>query len=420
MPLDLTAIRSQFPALQRSAIYLDNPAGTQVARTVLDRMNNYLVEHNANHEGAFATSRESDALVEEAHQATADFLNASSSHEIVFGPNMTSLTFMLSRALVRTFNPGDEIVVTRLDHDANITPWVMAAEERRCKVVWVDFHPEDGTLNLDEMQKALTRQPRLVAFGYASNALGTINPVAKITQMAHEAGALVYIDAVQYAPHGPIDVQQLRCDFLVCSSYKFFGPHMGMLYGRYDLLDSLTAYRVRPAPSDPPGKFETGTGNFEGMCGVLGALEYIEWLGTTFGGEHLERYTGDFSGRRLNLKLGMSAIRSYEFELSRVLLDILEETPGVKVYGITDRKRLEERVPTAAFTLKGKSPRQVAEELGEANIFVWDGNYYALAVTERLGLEESGGMVRVGPVHYNTEEEIKKLGMVLRNIAKNG
>jgi cysteine desulfurase family protein (TIGR01976 family) len=413
MPLDLTAIRSQFPALKRDAIYLDNPAGTQVARSVLDRMSNYLVEHNANHEGAFATSRESDALVEEAHQAAADFLHAGGSHEIVFGPNMTSLTFMLSRALVRTFNPGDEIVVTRLDHDANITPWVMAAEDRGCKVTWVDFHPEDGTLNMEQMQAAIERRPRLVAVGYASNALGTINPVGTITQMAHEAGALIYIDAVQYAPHGPIDVQRLGCDFLVCSSYKFFGPHMGVLYGRYDLLDRLTAYRVRPAPKDPPGKFETGTGNFEGMCGILGALEYIEWVGNSFGAENAERYASDYSGRSLSYKLGMSAIRGYEFGLSCALLDILAERQGVTVYGIKDTRRVEERVPTAAFTLAGKPPCQVAEELDEENIYVWDGNYYALEVTTRLGLESSGGMVRVGPVHYNTVEEIKRFGEVL-------
>lgn len=417
MPLDLTAIRTQFPALKRDAIFLDNPAGTQVARTVLDRINNYLVEHNANHEGAFATSRESDALVEEARLAAADFLNARDPQEIVFGPNMTSLTFNLSRSLVHTFNPDDEIVVTRLDHDANITPWVMAAQDRGCSITWVDFHPEDGTLDMDAVQAAIERKPRLVAVGYASNALGTINPVAKITRLAHEAGALVYIDAVQYAPHGPIDVQHLGCDFLVCSSYKFFGPHMGVLYGKYDLLDKLTAYKVRPAPANAPGKFETGTGNFEGMCGVLGALEYIEWVGETFGEEHAERFTGAYGGRRLKLKQGMSAIRSYELELSRALLDILAETPGVTVYGITDTKRLEERVPTCAFTLKGKTPRQVAEELDEANIYVWDGNYYALAVTERLGLEESGGMVRVGPVHYNTVEEIRRFGEALGMIA---
>ncbi len=418
MPLDLSIIRAQFPALLRECIYLDNPAGTQVARTVLDRMKDYLTWHNANHEGAFTTSRESDALVEEARSAAADFLIARDPQEIVFGPNMTSLTFNLSRSLVRTFKPGDEIVVTRLDHDANVTPWVMAAQDRGCNITWVDFHPEDGTLDMEGMQASLERKPRLVAVGYASNALGTINPVAKITQMAHAAGALVYVDAVQYAPHGPIDVQRLGCDFLVCSSYKFFGPHMGVLYGRYDLLDNLTAYRVRPAPQNPPGKFETGTGNFEGMCGVLGALEYIEWVGETFGAEQTEHYAADYSGRRLKLKTGMSAIRSYEFELSRALLDILAETPGVTVYGLTDTRRLEERVPTCAFTLKGKSPRQVAEELDEANIFVWDGNYYALEVTTRLGLEDSGGMVRVGPVHYNTLEEIRKFGEVLGRITE--
>jgi cysteine desulfurase family protein (TIGR01976 family) len=418
MPFDLSTIRSQFPALARDAIFLDNPAGTQVTRTVLDRVKDYLVEHNANHEGVFATSRESDALVEEARMAAADFLNAPDPHEIVFGPNMTSLTFNLSRSLVRTFNPGETIVVTRLDHDANVTPWVMAAEDRGCNVIWVDFHPEDGTLNMEEMQMAIEGKPRLVAVGYASNALGTINPVAQITQMANEAGALVYIDAVQYAPHGPIDVQKLGCDFLVCSSYKFFGPHMGVLYGKYDLLDRLTAYKVKPAPQDPPGKFETGTGNFEGMCGVLGALEYIEWVGETYGDEHVERYASEYTGQRLKFKLGMSAIRSYEFALSQALLDILEETSGVTVYGITDRKRLEDRVPTCAFTLKGKTPRQVAEELDEANIFVWNGNYYALEVTKRLGLEDSGGMVRVGPVHYNTLEEIRKFGEVLGRIAE--
>src|SRR4030066_2029657 len=338
MPLDLPTIRSQFPALSREAIYLDNPAGTQVARPVLDRMNNYLVEHKPNHEGPSPPRRESDALVEETRQAAADFLNARDPQEIVFGPNMTSLTFNISRSLVRTFNPGDEIVVTRLDHDANISPWVMAAQDRGCKVTWVDFHPEDGTLNMDEMQAAIERKPRLVAVGYASNALGTINQVGKITQMAHEAGSLVYIDAVQYAPHGPIDVQRLGCDFLVCSSYKFFGPHMGVLYGKYDLLDKLTAYKVRPAPEDPPGKFETGTGNFEGMCGVLGALEYIEWVGERFGAEQAERYANDYSGRRLKFKLGMSAIRSYEFDLSHTLLDILLETPGITVYGIKDTR----------------------------------------------------------------------------------
>ena len=417
MTLDLSTIREQFPALENKAIFLDNPAGTQVPQAVLDRMTAYLTETNANHAGAFETSRQSDALVDEARGAAADFLNASRAEEIVFGPNMTSLTFDLSRAIGRRLRPGDEILVTRLDHDANITPWVMVAEERGCTVRWVDFSPEDGTLNMDDLQAALDSGPRLVAVGYASNALGTINPVKKIVEMAHEVGAWVYVDAVQYAPHGPIDVQELESDFLVCSAYKFFGPHVGLLYGRYHLLDELTAYRVRPAPSDPPGKFETGTGNFEGVAGVLGALEYLEWLGETFGGQYTEKYSERYAGRRLRLKQAMAAIRAYEYELTRSLLDVLEETPGVTIYGITDPRRLEERVPTVSFTLKGWHPRRVAEELDKENIYVWDGNYYALAVTERLGLEESGGMVRVGPVHYNTVEEIERLGEALRRIA---
>jgi cysteine desulfurase family protein (TIGR01976 family) len=409
MSLDLTLIRAQFPALNRPAIFFDNPGGTQIAQPALDRINTYLVEHNANHDGAFQTSRESDAVLEKAHSALADFFNANRPEEIVFGNNMTSLTFTLSRAIARTWQPGDEIVVTRLDHDANITPWVMAAEDRGCSVRWVDFHPEDGTLDLESFQKALEGRPRLVAFGYASNALGTINPVAKLVRMAHDAGAWVYIDAVQYAPHGPIDVQALGCDFLTASSYKFFGPHAGVLFGKYEHLEELTAYKVRPAPNDPPGKFETGTQNHEGIAGMLGTIEYLQWVGRTFGGIYKEKYADRYQGRRLLLKQAMAAIHAYEYELSRALLDILEETPGMTLYGLRDVRRLEERVPTFSFILRNLHPRKAAEMLGDDGIYVWDGNYYALAVTERLGLEESGGMVRVGAVHYNTLEEVSRL-----------
>jgi cysteine desulfurase family protein (TIGR01976 family) len=419
--LSLPLIRAQFPALQNAAIFLDNPAGTQVPQTVIDRMSTYLIECNANHGGVFATSRQSDAIVWNTRLALADFLNASRPEEIVFGPNMTSLTFNLSRSLARTFRPGDEIVVTRLDHDANITPWVMVAEEAKCELRWVDFNPEDGRLDLQDFQAALEGKPKLVAVGYASNALGTINPIEKILHMAKDAGALTFVDAVQYAPHGPIDVQQLGCDFLACSAYKFFGPHVGILYGNFDLLDELTAYRVRPAPDRPPGKFETGTGNFEGYAGVLGALEYLEWLGETFGKAYEGECEGRYSGRAMTLKKAMRAIQEYEFELTHTLLDVLEETPGVKVFGPTERDRLEERVPTVSFTLalgtghktRPVHPRQLAEVFAKEDIFVWDGNYYALAVTERLGLEESGGMVRVGPVHYNTVEEIHRFGDAL-------
>ena len=279
------------------------------------------------------------------------------------------------------------------------------------RIRWVDIHPENSTLDLEDMQAALKEGPKLVAVGYASNALGTINPVQQITEWAHAAGALVYIDAVQYAPHGPIDVQQLGCDFLVCSAYKFFGPHLGVLYGRYELLDKLTAYRVRPAPQDPPGKFETGTGNFEHMAGLLGALEYFEWVGSAYG------QAASGASRIQRLKQGVAAIGAYEHELSQTLLDVLQETPGITIYGLTERARLGERVPTYSFNLKGLHPHKVAQELAKANIYVWDGNYYALAVTTRLGIEESGGMVRVGPVHYNTLDEVARFGEVLRKIA---
>jgi cysteine desulfurase family protein (TIGR01976 family) len=417
MSLDLSLVRSHFPSLQRPLIFLDNPGGTQIADTALQRIQQYLLQCNANHGGAFPTSMESDAILEEAHQAMADFYSAASAQEIVFGPNMTSLTLHISRSIARTWKPGDCIVVTRLDHDANVTPWVLAAEDRGCRVLWVDFHPEDGTLDLDSYRAALEHSPRLVAIGYASNALGTINPVRKLIRWAHEAGAWVYVDAVQYAPHGLIDVQDLDCDFLVASSYKFFGPHQGILYGKYELLDRLFPYKVRPAPSEPPGKFETGTQNHEAIAGVLGALEYLIWLGREFGAEREEdlRDRG-YQGRALELKKGMQVIRGYEYELSRALLESLQEIPGLRLYGLTDPLRLEERVPTFAFRLGDLHPRYVAEQLAARGIAVWDGNYYAINVTERLGLEDSGGMVRVGAVHYNTLEEIDRLRDALLEI----
>ena len=417
MTLDLSAIRKQFPSLNRPAIFFDNPGGTQIARQSLDRINKYLLENNANHEGAFATSIASDAVLDEAHLAMADFYNASSPEEIVFGNNMTSLTLHLSRSISRDWKSGDEIVVTRLDHDANATPWVLAAQDRGVKVNWVDFDVEDGTLNLDSLQKALDRKPRLLAVGYASNSLGTINPVAKIIKMAHATGTLVYIDAVQYAPHGPIDVQKLDCDFLVSSAYKFFGTHSGILYGKHELLEKLFAYKVRPATNTLPGKFETGTQNHEGIAGVLGAVEYFQWVGKQFGSEAVEGLSGNgYNGRILDLKKAMAVIRAYEYELSRALLSALQSIPNLTLYGLTDERRLEERVATYSFRLKDLPPRSVAEKLAKENIYVWDGNYYALNVTERLGLEDSGGMVRVGAAHYNTLDEVDRLKNVLLKI----
>jgi cysteine desulfurase family protein (TIGR01976 family) len=416
MTFDSQKIRKEFPALSRPVLFLDNPGGTQITRRSLNRIQDYLLNTNANHGGAFETSQLSDRLVDSARVAAADFLNASRPEEIVFGPNMTSLTFNISRALARTFKAGDTIVVTRLDHDANISPWLLAAEDRGCKIRWVDFHPEDCTLDQDDFRKALEEKPRLVAFGYSSNAVGTINPVAEMVSLAHAAGALVYIDAVQYAPHGPIDVQALDCDFLVCSSYKFFGPHAGVLFGRYELLDELKAYRVRPAPTFPPGKFETGTGNFEGMAGALGALDYIEWIGKTYGNEYRETTQG-YIGVRKVFKQAMMSIRAYEFDISREFVKQLDDIPGLILYGVNDISRLEERVPTFSFTLKGWSPRDLAAELGRNKIYTWDGNFYALAVTERLGLESNGGLLRSGAVHYNTVEEIQHFGEVIRKMA---
>jgi cysteine desulfurase family protein (TIGR01976 family) len=308
-------------------------------------------------------------------------------------------------------------VVTRLDHDANISPWLMAAEDRGCRVRWVDFHPENCTLDVDDFQKAMEENPRLVALGYAANAVGTINPVKELTALAHQAGALVYIDAVQYAPHGPIDVQDLDCDFLVCSAYKYFGPHEGVLYGRYELLERLRAYRVRPAPALPPGKFETGTGNFEHMAGTLGALEYFEWIGTEFGSEFKE-VTEDYSGRRRLFKQAMQAIRAYEFEISREFVKQLEDISGLTIYGITDVAQLDQRVPTFSFTLNGWTPKDLAFELDRHGIYTWDGNFYALAVTERLGLEGKGGLLRSGAVHYNTLDEVRHFGDVIRKISR--
>jgi cysteine desulfurase family protein (TIGR01976 family) len=412
-------VRPQFPALDRPALFLDNPAGTQISKHSLERINRYLLEYNANHEGLFETSRKSDEILHEAHAAMADFLNAARPEEIIFGNNMTTLTLHISRSLARDLQPGDNILVTRLDHDANISPWMLIAEDKGCNLIWVDMDVEQGTLDLDSFAKALEQKPKIAAFGYASNLLGTINPVRKLVKLAKEAGALVYIDAVQYAPHGPIDVQDLDPDFLVCSSYKFFGPHAGALYGKYDLLEELKAYKVRPASNDLPYKFETGTQNHEGIAGVLGALEYFEWVGSEFGRQYAQEWKdAGFSGRRLTYKQAMSAIRDYEFDLSRALIGVIEAVPGTRIYGVTAMDRLNERVPTVSFRLDGKDPAQMAEAIGRQGVYVWNGHNYALAIVERLGLLEAGGMIRVGPVHYNTIEEIERFGEVLKQVAR--
>ena len=402
MTLDVTAVRRQFPALQSDTVFFDNPGGTQVPQVVIDRMLGYLTASNANRDGAFRTSRESDRLLEESRRAMAAFVGAARPEEIVFGPNMTSLTLQISRSLAREFLPGDEVIVTRLDHDANIAPWRLVAEERGCLVRWLDFDPEDCTLDLARLDALLSPRTRLVAVGYASNAVGTVNPVAEIARRAHTAGALCFVDAVQYAPHRRIDVQAIDCDFLAASAYKFFGPHLGMVYGRHDLLARLRAYKVPSAPDAPPGKFETGTQLHENILGALGAAEYLASL------------AGPDADWAVRFDRAFEAIQDYEDNLTRALLAGLQSVRGLRIYGITDASRRSERLPTVSFTLEGRTPRQVAERLAEADINVWDGNFYAQAVTERLGLEDRGGLVRVGAVHYNTEAEVDRLVGSLR------
>ncbi len=403
--LDLSQNRKYFPALKqmqdgKPVVFLDNPGGTQCPQMVIDAMSSYLANDNANHGGAFATSQRSDAMLHDAHQAMADMLGAASADEIVFGANMTTLTFSISRALGRELKPGDEIIVTHLDHDGDIAPWLLLARDTGAVVRWVDIREKDCTLDMADLEAQINSKTKIVAAGYASNAVGTINDVKTIVEMAHAVGALAYVDAVQYAPHGPIDVQALGCDLFVCSAYKFFGPHVGILYGQLDLLDRLSAYKVRPADDRPPHKFETGTLNHEGIAGTRAAVEYLA---------QISDLQSQISNRRERIVSGMTAIKEYEKTLSAKLISGLQQIKGLKIWGITDPAQLDRRVPTVSFTLEGHSPREIAEYLGQRGIFVWDGNYYALAIMERLGLEPTGGMVRVGPVHYNTAEEIDRL-----------
>ena len=406
----VSSLREGFPAIRKTmvgepVIFLDGPGGSQVHGSVIEAMTNYLTDMNANAHGAFLYSHRTDEATYNARCTLADFLNAPRPEEIVFGPNMTTLTFRLSQAIGDMLSPGDEVVVTRLDHDANIAPWV-TLETQGIIVRHVDFHPADCTLDMKSMEKAMNRRPKLVAVGYASNAVGTINDVRLITELAHDAGAWVYVDAVHYAPHGPIDVQSLQCDFLVCSAYKFFGPHLGVLYGRYDLLDELPARKVRPAGDMPPDKFETGTANFEAICGSAAAVDYLASIGERFGSEHADDFC-HLEGRRRQVKAGMAAIRAYEGDLCGELVAGLRQVKGLRIYGIVDPSEFDRRVPTVSFTMQGLSPAEIARRLNEKNIFVWDGNFYAPSVTEGLGLETRGGLVRVGLCHYNTSEEVE-------------
>jgi cysteine desulfurase family protein (TIGR01976 family) len=406
-------VRDQFPMLCE-AVYFDNPAGTQVPETVIQAVSDYYRHMNANSGGAFASSQRSDAMVVATRERMADFLNAPNPSEIVLGANMTTLNFALSRALAKTFRPGDEIVLTRMDHDANVSPWLRIAEDYQLVVRWVDIRESDCTLDLDTLEAALTDRTRVVATVHASNAVGTINPVAQIAQMAKAAGALYVVDAVQSAPHIPIDVQAMGCDFLLCSAYKFFGPHIGILWGRHQLLADLPAYKVRPSKDKPPYRWETGTPSFETIAGVGAAIEYLAAIGREHGAEFAGEFPG-FSGRRLELKTAMTTLTRYEQGLVSHLLDVLERLPGARIYGITDRTRLHERVPTVVFTHERHSSLEIAEHLARQGVYVWDGNYYAVEIMNRLG-HAHDGMVRVGLAHYNTHAEIDRFEAALRGL----
>jgi cysteine desulfurase family protein (TIGR01976 family) len=397
--LDVPGLRRQFPALQQypQRVYLDGPAGTQVPRRVVDAVTEYFIHRNANHGGFFETSRQSDELLDQTHRAVADLLNAPSPDEVVFGPNMTTLTLHLSRSVGKTLKPGDEVVVTRLDHDANVRPWVLAARDAGATVRWADVRPEDCTLDLDDFRRQLGPRTRWVALTCASNAVGTVNDVRTLTGWAHEAGARVFLDAVHYAPHGVIDVQEWGCDFLACSTYKFFGPHVGVLWGRRELLESLPAYKVEPAPEELPHRWMTGTQNHECRGGVKAAVEYLADLG------------GPAGSRRERLVAGMNAVREYEAGLARHLLQGLADRPQFRVWGVREPGRSAERVPTVAVTHREHSADALARHLAARQIQVWSGNLYALELTRRLGLEGKGGFLRLGLVHYNTAEEIDRL-----------
>ena len=409
--LDLTWSRAQFPALAQTinghpATFLDGPGGTQVPQPVIDAISGYLRRNNANTAGAYATSRNTDAMIAEARRAMADFFNCDPD-EVVFGPNMTTLTYAISRSIGRELHPGDEILLTHLDHDANISPW-RALEEHGVTIRLAEINEEDCTLDIEDLASKITGRTKLVAVGYASNAVGTINAVETIIRLAHKAGALAYIDAVHYAPHGPIDVRALDCDFLVCSTYKFFGPHMGVLYGKREHLKRLVPYKVRANTNAIPNRWEWGTLNHECIAGITACVDYLADLG--------RRADPSASTRRSALLAAYKAIQQHERELMERLISGLLVIPGLKLYGIHNPQRFNQRCPTVAVRIAGWTPLQLATKLGERGFFTWDGNYYALNLTERLNVEKDGGFLRIGLAHYNTTEEVERFLAALREI----
>jgi len=420
--LDLTYIRSQFPSLSQAvnghpAAFLDGPGGTQVPQRVIDAISSYLRHDNANTGGAYATSRRTDAMIAQARAAMADFLHCAAD-EVAFGPNMTTLTFAMSSAIGRELKPGDEILLTRLDHDANVSPWLAMAEDRGVTVQWADFQDEDCTLDMDDLSSKINAKTKLVAVGYASNAVGTINTVKEIVRLAHAVGALAYIDAVHYGPHGLIDVAALDCDFLACSTYKFFGPHMGVLYGKRQHLQRLRPYKVRPNTNAIPNCWEWGTLNHECIARITACVEYLADLGKM----SRPSSAGDSepSTRRAAIESAYADIHEHERALVERMMAGLKKIPGLKIYGITDPARFHERCATFAIRIDdgkpGHTPLELATQLGDRGFFTWDGNYYAINVTEHFDVEKSGGFLRIGFVHYNTADEVDRLLAALREI----
>lgn len=404
-------IRDQFPALKlevdgKPAIYFDGPGGTQVPQRVIDAISDYLVRSNSNTHGTFVTSRRTDATIAAAHAAIADLLGCDDD-EVVFGANMTSLTFAMSRSIGRDLGPGDEVIVTTLDHDANVAPW-RALAEKGVTIRQIEVRPGNCTLGMDDLAGKLNQRTKVVAVGFASNAVGTINDVAAVIKLAHEVGALVYVDAVHYAPHMAIDVRALDCDFLACSTYKFFGPHMGAVYGKREHLQRLRPYKVRPASDATPDRWETGTQNHEALAGVSAAISYIAELGL--------RIEPNVETRREALLAAYRAIHAYEKSLAERLITGLLQIRGLTLYGINDPAQFDQRTPTVAVRIEGHTPAELSTRLGDRGIFTWEGNYYAINLTERLGVEDKGGMLRIGLVHYNTASEVGRLLEELRRI----
>jgi cysteine desulfurase family protein (TIGR01976 family) len=412
--LDLAWVRSQFPSLAQSvngqpAVFFDGPGGTQVPQQVIEAISNYLARNNANSGGAYQTSRNTDRMIADARSAMGDFLNCDAD-EIVFGANMTTLTYAISRAIGRELNPGDEIVLTLLDHDANFSPW-QALEEKGVVIRTVKFNKDDCTLDMSDLAAKIKmgKRTRLVAVGYASNAVGTINNVAEVVRLARQAGALSYIDAVHYAPHGPIDVRSLDCDFLACSTYKFFGPHMGVLYGKREHLKAFHPDKVRPLTNDIPNCWEWGTLNHECIAGIKACVDYWEELG--------RRANPAVATRRDAIVAAHEAIHHHEGAMLKKMITGLLAIPGLKLYGISDPSRFENRCATIVVRIEGHTPLELATKLGERGFFTWDGNYYALNVTEQLDVERLGGFLRIGLVHYNTMEEVEGMLAALQEIA---